>query len=489
MDLTNATSVSMTNVQGDLSAEEFQRYAHELISWVVRYLEHPERYRVFPNVQPGDIKRQLPSSAPMQAEPLQNILADFDNMIVPGLTHWNHPGFMAYFGITASKVGILGELLSAALNTNAMLWRTGPAAVELEEVVLDWLRQLLGLPAEFFGLIHDTASVSSLVALTAAREAVDHSIREEGMRGRHDLPTLRIYTSEHAHSSIEKAAMVLGFGQKGVSKIGVDSGFRMRVDLLQQSLEADIQAGIQPCAVVATVGTTSTTSIDPVKEIASLCRRYSVWLHVDAAYAGNAAVLPEMRWLLDGCEEADSLVFNPHKWLFVPIDCSVLYCRKPEIVRQAFSLVPEYLKTEEEGIRNPMDYGISLGRRFRALKLWMVLRAFGVEGIRERLRYHIALAQKLKEWIEASPEFELMAPVPLSVVCFRYHPPGKTEADLNRLNETLLESVNRSGRIFLSHTKLNDRYTIRLAIGNLGTREEHVRQAWSLLQSHAQQLR
>lgn len=474
----------------DLSSEEFRKYAREFIDWIVNYLDHPEHYKVLADVQPGDVRNKLPNSPPEQPEQFEAIVRDVSAIIAPGLTHWNHPGFMAYFGITASRPGILAELLSAAFNTNAMLWRTGPAAVELEDVVLDWLRQLLGLPGEFFGLIHDTASVSTLVALAAAREALNAGIREEGMIGRENLPKLRLYTSDQAHSSIEKAAIVLGVGQSSVVKIPVDTEFRMRSDLLNDAIQADLKAGMKPFAVVAAVGTTSTTSVDPVREIAALCRQHGIWLHVDAAYAGNAAILPEMRWLLDGCEHADSLVFNPHKWLFVPIDCSVLYCRNPEIFRRAFSLVPEYLRTDEEAVRNPMDYGISMGRRFRALKLWMVIRMFGVEGIRERLRYQIKIAQQFKKWIDESSDFEVLAPAPLSVVCFRYN--SRTlklsDAQLDMINEELLERINKTGEFFLSHTKLNNRYTLRLAVGNLRTTEKHVRRAWELLQESARNL-
>jgi aromatic-L-amino-acid decarboxylase len=375
-----------------------------------------------------------------------------------------------------------------------MLWRTAPAATELEELVLDWLRKLLGLPPEFMGLINDTASVSSLCAIAAAREALGLRIREEGMAGRSDLPRLRFYTSEQAHSSIEKAAIVLGLGQAGVRKIAVDGQFRLRSQALQTAIEEDLKAGWKPFCVAATVGTTSTTSVDPVPEIADICERYKLWLHVDAAYGGAAAILPEKRSALAGCERADSIVVNPHKWLFVPIDCSAFYCRHPNILRQTFSLVPEYLRTsEDDRVRNLMDYGIQLGRRFRALKLWMVLRSFGSEGLRQLLRAHIALAERFQGWIEASPDFELLAPVPFSVVCFRSHPRDlpagpETEAYLNRLNGRLLESVNRTGEVFLSHTELNGRFTLRLAIGNLRTTEVHVRRAWDLLQEHAARL-
>jgi aromatic-L-amino-acid decarboxylase len=477
-----------------MDIESFRRDGHRLIDWIAEYLAHPERYPVLAQVEPGQVKRSLAKEPPEKPEPLEAILQDVEKIIVPGLTHWNHPGFFAYFAITGSGPGILGELLSAAFNVNAMLWRTAPAATELEEIVLDWLRQLLGLPPEFMGLINDTASVSSLCAIAAAREALGLRIREEGMAGRPDLPRLRFYTSEQAHSSIEKAAIVLGLGQAGVKKIVVDEEFRLRSDVLEAAIKEDLKAGWKPFCVVATVGTTSTTSVDPVPEIAEICERYKLWLHVDAAYAGAAAILPEKRWALASCERADSIVVNPHKWLFVPIDCSAFYCRHPRVLKQAFSLVPEYLRTpEEDRVRNFMDYGIQLGRRFRALKLWMVLRAFGSEGLRQRLRAHIALAERFQGWIEASPDFELLAPVSFSVVCFRNRPCGlpagpETEAYLNRLNERVLESVNRTGEVFLSHTELNGRFTLRLAIGNLRTTEAHVRRAWDLLQEHAARL-
>jgi len=474
----------------DISSEEFRKQSSTFTEWIIRYLDHPEHHRVLADVSPGDIKKKLPKSAPAKPESIEAILRDLDDVILPGLTHWNHPGFMAYFSNTASKPGILAEFVSAALNTNSMLWRTGPSSVELEDVVLDWLRQLLGLPQEFYGLIHEGASLSSLVALTAARESLNVRIREDGMAGRADLPKLRIYVSEHAHSSIDKAAIVLGIGQSGVTKIACDEEFRLLPGELDSAIAEDIKQGIKPMAVVATVGTTSSTSVDPVKAIAAICRKHHIWLHVDAAYAGSAAVLPEMQWMLDGCQSADSVVLNPHKWLFVPVDCSVLYCRKPDILRRAFSLVPEYLKTDDDQVRNPMDYGITLGRRFRALKLWFVMRTFGVDGIRERLRYHIKIAQDFKQWVEESTDFEIMAPAPFSVVCFRYRPNSEqlTNAEIDEWNETLMERVNATGEVFLSHTKLNGKYILRLAIGNLATTESHVRRSWELLQEHARHL-
>jgi len=477
-----------------MDVESFRRDGHQLIDWIAEYLAHPERYAVLAQVEPGQVRRSLPAEPPDQPEPLEAILQDVEKIIAPGLTHWNHPGFFGYFGITGSGPGILGELLSSAFNVNAMLWRTSPAATELEELALDWLRQLLGLPPEFMGIINDSASVSSLCAIAIAREAAGLRIREEGLAGRPDMPRLRLYTSEQAHSSIEKAAIVLGLGQAGVTKIAVDDEFRLRPDALEAAIKEDLKAGWRPFCVAATVGTTSTTSVDPVPEIADVCQRYNLWLHVDAAYAGAAAILPEKRWSLAGCERADSIVMNPHKWLFVPLDCSAFYCRRPGVMQQAFSLVPEYLHTpEEDRVRNFMDYGIQLGRRFRALKLWMVMRAFGSEGLREHLRAHIALAEDFRGWIETSPDFELLAPVPFSVVCFRHRPRGlpengETESYLNRLNERLLESVNEAGEVFLSHTELNGKFTLRLAVGNLRTTQAYVRLAWELLQEHALRL-
>jgi aromatic-L-amino-acid decarboxylase len=407
-----------------------------------------------------------------------------EGQILPGITHWNHPSFFAYFSITSSAPGILGEMLSAAFNVNGMLWRTSPAATELETVVMDWLRQLLGLPEGLFGVIQDTASASSLVALAAAREAVPGlEARQRGLVGQ---ARLRVYASDQAHSSIEKAAIVLGVGQDGFRKIPVDDEFRMDAGALARAVAEDRAAGWTPVAVVATVGTTSTTSVDPVPAIADICEREGIWLHVDAAYGGSAAILPECRSLLDGCERADSLVMNPHKWLFVPIDLSAFYTRRPEVVRAAFSLVPDYLRTPEDGqAPNLMDYGVSLGRRFRALKLWMVLRAFGREGIVERIRDHLRLARLFREWVEADPHFEVMAPTPLSVVCFRALFPGQDEEAHDRLNDAVVEAVNATGEVFLSATKLRGRTALRLAVGNIRTEERHVRRAWELLEGTA----
>jgi aromatic-L-amino-acid decarboxylase len=465
----------------DLSPEEFRRYGRQVVDWIADYLAHPERCPVLSQAPPGWVKEQLPAAAPGTGEPMEAILADLDRVVVPGLTHWNHPAFFAYFAITGSGPGILGEFLAAAFNVNAMLWRTSPAATELEEVTLSWLRQLLGLPAPFMGIVYDTASIGTLCALAAAREAVPGlQAREAGLAAAGTR--LRLYTSEHAHSSIEKAAILLGIGQAGVRPIAADAEYRMDPAALAAAVREDRAAGWRPFCVAATVGTTSTTSVDPVPALADLCEREGLWLHVDTAYAGAAAILPEKRWALAGCHRADSLVVNPHKWLFVPLDLSALYCRRPEVLRQAFSLVPEYLRTAEDQVAiNFMDYGPQLGRRFRALKLWFVLRYFGTDGIRAALRRHLILAAEFAAWIDESPDWERMAPVPFSTVCFRACPAGVRDADLDQFNERLLALVNRSGKVCLSHTKLGGKFTLRLAIGHLRTEREHVRLAWNEL--------
>jgi aromatic-L-amino-acid decarboxylase len=414
---------------------------------------------------------------------MEAIIADLDRLIVPALTHWSHPSFFAYFATSTSAPGIFGEMLSAAFDNKAMLWRTSPASTELEEVVLDWLRQMMGLDPGMLGIIYDTASVSSLHAIAAAREGVEKRIREEGMSGRPDLPLLRVYVSEQAHSSIEKAVITLGLGQRGLRKIPTDSKFRMDVRALAAAINEDKQNGYLPFCIVATVGTTSTSSIDPVPEIIPIGEEHAMWLHVDAAYAGSAAIVPEFRHILAGCERADSLVTNPHKWLFTPFDLSVLYCRHMDLLKRAFSLVPEYLRTpEEEKVRSGSDYGIQLGRRFRALKLWMVMRYFGQEGLAARIREHCRLARLFASWVEDTEDWELMAPSPLGLVCFR-------ALGDDALNEAIMHGVNASGRALLSHTRLMDKLTLRLSIGNIRTTEEHVRNVWELLNEQLLSLR
>lgn len=479
---------------GDMDADDFRRYGREIVDWIGRYLERIEERPVLAQVSPGSLRSQLPAEPPRQGEAMEAILADVDGLIVPALTHWNHPSFFAYFATSASAPGIFGEMFSAAFDVKAMLWRTSPAAIELEEVALSWLRQMMGLPAEFDGIIYDTASVASMHAIAAARERLGLGIREEGMSGRTDLPLLRVYASDQSHSSIDKAVIALGLGQRSLRKIPSDTEFRMDVAALAQAIEEDKRAGVLPFCVVATVGTTSTTSIDPVPGVADLCEEHQLWLHVDAAYAGSAAVVPEMRHVLEGAERADSLVTNPHKWLFTPFDLSVLYSRHLDVLRRAFSLVPEYLRTAEaDEVRNGMDYGIQLGRRFRALKLWMIIRYFGHEGLAARIREHCRLARLFAGWVEeAAPQWERLAPVPFSTVCFRACPvgPGDESAEarsarLDAFNEALMHRVNSTGEIFISHTRLRERLSLRLAIGNIRTSERHVARAWQILQEQA----
>jgi aromatic-L-amino-acid decarboxylase len=472
-----------------MSPGEFRREAHRLVDWLADYFEHPERYPVLARVAPGDIRSALPPHPPAQGEPFDAIFADFEQVIVPGLTHWNHPGFFAYFAITASGPGVLAEMLAAGLNVQAMLWRTSPSATELEDVALGWLRELMGLPPEFEGVIYDTASVSTMHALAAAREVAIPEVRRRGLM-RSDLGQPRVYCTEHTHSSIDKGVLTLGLGLGAIRRVPVDAHYAMRPQVLRDMLAADRAAGSVPVAVVATVGTTSSTSIDPVRAIAEVCREAGVWLHVDASYAGVMAMVPEWRHILDGAEHADSLVVNPHKWLFTPFDLSAFYCRRMDAVREAFSLVAEYLRTRETApVRNLMDTGVQLGRRFRALKLWMVLRYFGADGLRARLSEHVRLARLFASWVDASRLFERMADVPFSVTCFRCHPPGLDDGEaLDRLNEQLLEAVNATGEIFVSHTKLEGRYVIRLAVGNMRTTESHVARAWALFEEHGARL-
>jgi aromatic-L-amino-acid decarboxylase len=454
-------------------------------AWIREYYAQPEAHRVMPAVAPGQIAALLPESAPEEGVPFDEIFADFERIVVPGTTHWNHPRFFAYFATSSAPAAVLAEALAATLDVKAMLWRTSPAATELEEVMMRWLGRLLDLPPQWTGLIYDTASIAGFTVLAAARDALGLQIRERGMSGR-ELPAFRIYITGETHSHVEKAAIALGIGQENVVRVACDEAYRMRPEALRAAIEADEEAGLRPLAVVATVGTTSTTSVDPVAAIADVTRERDIWLHVDAAYAGPAAIIPEFRWMLDGVELADSLVLNPHKWMFVPMDLSVLFLKDESIIRRAFSLVPEYLTTPEAGVVNYMDYGLQLGRRFRALKLWFVLRHFGAEGIREQLRRHIALAQEFASWVNAEPGWEVMAPHPLSVVCFRYAPPGVVEAQRDALNAEILRAVNATGEAFLSHTKVDGHYALRLAIGNLRTQRADVEHAWKLLRGSAE---
>ncbi len=466
-------------------------------AWIEEYLRETRRYPVLSRAKPGDLIRALPDEAPLEGEPFERIFADFERHVIPGITHWNHPRFFAYFAISAAPVTVLAEALAAALDVNAMLWRTSPAATELEDVTLGWLRRMLGLPEAFHGIVYDTASIGGFTALAAARESLGLDIRARGMAGRLDLPRLRIYLTEHTHSHIEKGAIALGIGRENVVKVPVDEGFAMRPEALARAIDEDLARGYRPMCVTATVGTTSTTSTDPIAAIRTITRERNVWLHVDAAYGGPAAILPEFRWLLDPAHDADSIVVNPHKWMFVPVDLSVLYVRDAEMLRRAFTLSSDVLVTFESGVHNYMDYGLQLGRRFRALKLWFALRSYGVRGMQDRLRNHIALAQELASWIEAEPGWRVVAPHPLSVVCFRYT--GAHGSDTNRddhvdpeltlaldaLNQSIMDAVNATGEAFLSSTRLRGRLVLRIAIGNEGTTRDDVAHAWTLLRREA----
>jgi aromatic-L-amino-acid decarboxylase len=470
-----------------MDPEEFRRAATKVAGRVADYLEGIETRRVVPDLEPGSIRAQLPAAPPASPEPLETILEDYGRLIEPNITHWQHPGFMAYFASIACGPGILGEWLATGLNSNVMFWRNAPSSTELEEVVVSWLRQMLGLPEAFDGMFTDTASVSSLLSLVAARHAVPGlDAREEGLLGRPGLGRLRLYMSTESHMTIDKAAIVIGVGKAGVRKIPAGNDYGMRADLLRAAIEEDRREGWLPFCVVGTLGTTSSTSLDPAAEIAAICEEHGLWFHIDAAYAGAAAIAPEYRHHFAGWERADSIVFNPHKWLFTPFDASLLLFRRPDVFREAFSLVPEYLSASAtETAHNFNEYGVQLGRRFRALKLWFLIRWFGAEGLAARIREHCRLAGELASWIDEHPDWERLAPVPFSTVCLRYLPPG-FEGDPDELNERIMARVNDTGRIYLSHTRLRDRFTIRVTLGNLRHTEPWVRTCWEVLNSAAE---
>jgi aromatic-L-amino-acid decarboxylase len=480
----------------DMDPEAFRTAAHAVVDLMADYLDTIETRDVFPGVEPGSLRPLFPTTAPEAPEPIETILADYGRLVEPNATHWQHPGFLAYFATTAAGPGILGEMLAAGIGQNAMLWRTSPIATELEEVVVDWLRQALGLPDSFDGLLTDTASTSTLIALAAAREAAGFDAAERGLAGRTDLGAgLRVYASAEAHSSVDKACMTLGLGRTSLVRVATNERFEMIAPALAEAISADRAAGLRPMAVVATVGTTSSTSVDPVAAIESIAHREGLWLHVDAAYAGAVALLPDRRGAFDGWERADSIVVNPHKWLFTPLDASLLLTRRMGDLRAAFSLVPEYLRTldRERPVRDYNEYTPQLGRRFRALKLWIQLRWFGLEGLRRRIERHLELAAAFAAAVDGDPDWERLAPVPFSTVCFRWCPaelstrasePEMAER-VDAANAAIMDAVNRTGEVFLSHTRLGGRFTIRLAIGNLRTEARHVEGAWELLRAAA----
>ncbi|MFN0135801.1 MAG: pyridoxal phosphate-dependent decarboxylase family protein [Phycisphaerae bacterium] len=477
-----------TRLGRDMEPGEFRAALHRAADMVADYLGGVERYSVVPNIAPGDVRAMLPTSAPREPEPIERVFEDYAALIEPNVTHWNHPGFMGYFAISGSGPGIIGETLAAGLNVNTMLWRSGPASTELEEVVCDWLRQWMGLPAEFRGHINDTASMSTVLGLAVARHRLqEYDIRQRGMAGRSDLPAVVVYCSPLAHSSVDKACLLLGIGLSNLYKVEVDEQFRMKPAALRVAIERDIAAGKRPMAIVSSVGTTSATSIDPTPEIAAIAREFGVWLHVDAAYAGSAAICPELRERMPGLELADSLVTNPHKWLAVPVDCSILYVRDLPLLKGAFSHVAEYLRTGDGDVTNLMDLGVQLGRRFRSLKMWFVMRTFGLSGLQAMIREHCRIAVLLDGWVRGDARFEVAAPTTLSLVCFRAVR-GATIAEQNAFNERLMGEVNAAGPVLLSHTKLGERYVLRCAIGNIRTEQRHVELVWLLVREAYERL-
>ena len=460
-------------MNGDFPPDTLRAWGCAAIERLARYFETIESRPVLARTKPGELMARFPLEAPEEPESWDAIERDLDRLVEPNLTHWQHPGFMAYFATNGSVPGIVGETLAAGYNQVGILWRSSPASNEMEQAMVRWLANLVGLPVAFDGQLADTASTASLIALAAAREQAFPDVRRTGLAG---LPSAVVYCSELAHSSIDKACVVLGLGTSGLRKIPTDAEHRMDLAALEAAIAADRAAGRRPIAVVGTAGTTAVTSVDPLPGIAALCRREGLWMHVDAAYAGAAASLPEKRPLFAGWEEADSVVWNPHKWLFLPLECTGLFFRRMERVRKAFSVVPQYLETPEgtAGVREYMDYGVQLGRRFRALKTWITLRTFGATGIRERLRAHIALAERLEADLRREPDVEILAPVPFSVVVFRYAPSDLSEPERDALNQRVLEAVNREGRFFISHAVVKGRYVLRAAIGSLRTEERHL---------------
>jgi len=470
-----------------MDSNEFRRHGHEIVEWIARYFENVEQYPVKSRVRPGEIKNELPELPPSGSESFDLFMKDFDEVIMPGITHWQSPNFFAYFPANSSPPSVLAEMLTASLGAQCMLWETSPAAAELEERMMEWLRFMTGIPAEFEGVIQDSASSATLAALITAREKVTRF--RSNREGLSDAGRLRIYVSTQTHSSVEKGAGIAGFGRDNLVKVAVRSDFSMDPGALEMAIDKDIADGYVPCCAVATLGTTGTTAIDPLRAIGGTCRKHGIWLHVDAALGGTALLLPEMRWMADGIEYVDSLVFNPHKWMFTNFDCSAYFVRDAASLIRSFEILPEYLKTRTRGeVNDYRDWGIPLGRRFRALKLWAVIRSYGVEGLQSAIREHIRLAKMLAGLIEADRNFGLMAPVPLNTVCFRYCPAGMSDKDANTLNEKINHALNDTGKIYLTHTKVEGRYVLRMVTAQTGVAERHVLQAWDLIRETASAL-
>jgi len=470
-----------------LNITEFRKKAHMLVDWMADYLENVEHYPTKSQVQPREIYEQIPEHIPQNGENFEAIWQDFQEIILKGITHWQSPNFFAYFPANSSYESVLAEMLTATLGSQCMIWETSPAATELEEKMMNWLKTACGLPENWYGVIQDTASSATLCALLSAREKMSHfQINQKGFEG---YTNLRIYASEQTHSSIEKATKIAGFGKENLVYIPTNEDFSINTSALAQAIKQDLQAGKKPLCVVATIGTTSATAFDNIEKIAEITQKHNLWLHVDAAYAGTAMLLPEYRYMIKGIEQADSYVFNPHKWMFVNFDCSAYFIKDKETLIRTFEILPEYLKTQADSqVNNYRDWGIPLGRRFRALKLWFVMRSYGLRGLQKKLREHIQLAQDLKRKISQHPDFEILAPAPLNLICFRFKPENKSEEELNQINEKLLHTLNATGKIYLSHTKLNGKYTLRMVIGQTYVLQKHVEKAWELIQEIAKNL-
>ena len=468
--------------------DEFKKSAYEFIDWIVDYYKNIESFPVKSNVKPKEIFNKIPDSPPQKQESINNIFSDFQNIILPGITHWQSPNFFAYFPANSSYPSLLAEMLISALGAQCMKWETSPAAAELEEKVMNWLRDMLGIPDNFTGVIQDTASTSTLVSILTAREKFsDYKINNSGFK---DFNNFRVYCSSETHSSIEKAVKIAGIGKDNLIKIDVDDEYRMNSKLLKEKIQEDISFGYKPLCVVAALGSTGSTAVDPLTEISEICKEYDIWLHVDAAFAGSALILPEYRWMIKGIEQADSFVFNPHKWLFTNFDCSAYFVKDANALVKTFEIIPEYLKTiSDSKTNNYCDWGIPLGRRFRALKLWFVIRSFGVEELQNKLRYQIQITKELAEKIVLDKDFEILAPVNFTLICFRYKPKEiNSEDELNKINEHLLHSVNNTGKLFISHTKLNGKYSLRLVAAQTNVTKKHLEKAWELIKQKADSL-
>ena len=471
-----------------MNLDEFRKHGHELVDWMADYFARVEEMPVMAQVEPGEILSQLPLTPPEKGESFTTIMKDFQEVILPGITHWQSPNYFAYFNANNSFPSVLAEMLTATLGAQCMSWITSPAATELEDRVMDWLRDMIGLPEAFTGVIEDSASTATLCALLTAREkASGRVVNAQGFGGER----FTVYCSSEAHSSVEKGVRIAGIGSRNLRRIRVDENYAMDARALENAIRMDISEGYRPLAVVAALGTTGSTAIDPLDSVAAVCKRHGLWLHVDAAYAGTALLLPSMRWMLKGIEAVDSFVFNPHKWMFTNFDCSAYFVRDADALMHTFTLLPEYLKTRVDGnVKNYRDWGIQLGRRFRALKLWFVIREFGVEGLRDTVTRHIRWAGELADTLREEADFELMAPTPLATLCFRYHP---KEVDaplaLDELNQRLLDTLNGSGRIFLTHTRLRGRMTLRLVIGQTRQEKHHVTRAWETIRDTARGLK